>query len=39
MNNVEQKIEKDMMIEGKIMQAFMIILLIVFIFSLGYMAA
>ena len=39
MNKLEQKIEKDMEFEGKIIKAFLIILVIAFIFGCGYMAA
>lgn len=37
--NIGDKIEKDMRVEGKIMTIVMIVLLVAFIFSVGYMAA
>jgi hypothetical protein len=39
MNNLEEKITKDMKTEGKIMKVFMILLVIGIIFSIGYMSA
>ncbi len=39
MNKLEQKIISDMEVEGKIMKVFLIVLVAVFIFACGFMAA
>ena len=37
--DIGEQIEKDFIKEGKIIGVFMVILLVVFIYSLGYMAS